>query len=306
MDTKEKVLIGFIICIIAAVLILVMFDKVKTFSSEQTSKEICKRQVQINAYSSSLQANINCPINYITIKSPPNSDGTKRRLAELMNDVRDIYDKAWTGSVIFPAKSGTFCAVYAIVDFSQKGQYIDDFDKFLIDNRPTYLSDQSYMDYFTTGIAGTSKAFSSKIAPSKIPTSDKYAIIFKYSKTYQDFESFTNKIGAFASGQGVGGLPVPQAGIAGKSIVVIGGGIVAGVATAAVLYTASVPLGIVFLGLTAGGMVTGSTLTSVGILAADNAQVLTPSVLLITYNGESELKDLGCEYLPVSAGTRPQ
>ena len=40
MDMKEKVLVGFIICIIAAVLILVLFDQIKTFSSEQTNKEI--------------------------------------------------------------------------------------------------------------------------------------------------------------------------------------------------------------------------------------------------------------------------
>ena len=303
MDIKQGMLISIIALVIMLIISLVYFDQISKYIMGESQKEICKRQVQINAVSSALQAKIDCPITYVTIKSTPNSDGTKRRIAELMNDVRDIYDVAWTGSDLFGAQSGTYCSVYAVVDFSQKGKYVENFEKYLTTHYHDYTHEQSYMDYFMNTTEGSAEAMRGKsIVPTLIPTNERYAVMFVYSKSYGSVQEFTNKIGTLLEKS----PEAPGAGFTGKVATSVGGGTIIGVAGAAAVVAifGSAVISVPVLGTMAVLTATGSA----GIFALiydSGAPNIGANVLITRYNNESDLAEIGCQYFPVDLGTRP-
>jgi len=296
-------LIAIIALVLMLIISLVYFDQISKYIVGESQKEICKRQVQLNAYSSSLQAKVDCPITYVTIKSTPNSDGTKRRIAELMNDVRDIYDVAWSGSDLFGAQSGTYCSVYAVVDFSQKDKYVENFEKYLTTHHHDYMSKESYMDYFMNTTEGSAEAMRGKsIVPTLISTNQRYAVMFVYTKSYGSVQEYTNKVGTFLEKS----PEVPGAGFTGKVATSIGGGTLIGVggAVAVVAIFGSAVISVPVLG-------TMAVLSSVGSAAIFTivSEVGEPSigafVKLEKYNNESDLAEIGCQYFPVDLGTRP-
>lgn len=300
MDVKQKFLLGFIILVIAGILLLVFFEEVKNFGVGESNKEICKRQVEIHATSPTLQASINCPITNVTLKSDPNADGTKRRIADLMKDVRDIYSIAWEGSELFEVGSGVFCAVYAIVDFTQKEGKIENFEKFLAEKRHSALSEQSYMDYFANARAGFSSNLISRLGYSEMPAKDRYAVLFWYKKEYSGMDAALNQLGNAISGRS------PQAKATGR-IAAVGGGAVIG--AAGVMLMASgvgIPAGIILLGIGAGGAVLGGATTGVFINRYTEEPRVAAQVLFTRYNTAEDLQAIECENFPIALGTRPQ
>lgn len=303
MDIKQGMLVAIIGLVLMLIISLVYFDQISTYVRGESQKEICKRQVQINSVSSSLQAKIACPITYVNIKSTPNSDGTKRRLAELMNDVRDIYSIAWEGSVLFGATSGTFCSVYAVVDFSQKGKYIENFEKYLTTHYHDYSRKQSYMDYFMNTNEGYATGMlSQSTTPTLLSTNGTYAVLFVYSKTYSSVEEWTNKVGSFIEHS----PEAPGAGFTGKLATSIGGGtMIGGLGALAVIGIFSVPV------ISIPALGTFAVLTTVGsgtIFASiydSGSPDIAANVIITRYNNETDLTDIGCQYFPVDLGTRP-
>jgi len=300
MDTKLKILAGFIILIIVALITLVFFEKIKYFAAEQTHREICKRQVDINAFSAVMQPVINCPILNITIHGNPDSDANKKRIADTMADARYAYGVAWDRGDIFPAASGTFCALYAIIDFDEKNKEIHDFDKYLLEKPYSLASDKSYYDYLTNDLGGHLPISGRASLP--LSTNTKYAVLMWYSKKYSKIDSFLSSVGTFVQGTQYG-LPSAGATTTGAMVTVIGGGVVLG--AAGLIGGVLIGGGYVIIGgLAATGIVTGSTLTTAGLFLSDNDPVIVPMIILVPYGKPLDLKNIGCEYFPVSLGTR--
>ena len=304
MDTKQKILIGFIIMIIIVILLLIFFDKIKNLGVEQTHKEICKRQVEINAISTTMQSRIDCPIINVTIKSDPNSKATKERIALLMKDVRDVYGVAWEGADLFGAESGVFCSVYAIVDFTQKDKYLEDFEKYLAETPYTFMKSDSFMDYFSNSKEGFSKNLLPKISGSKLSTNDRYAVLFWYIKNYDKIDSAFNWLG-----NAVQGKETPGAYAGGRIYAVGGGALISAAGVMLIATGVGVPFGVTLFGIgAAGALVGGGSVASIAIYKElyGEGPKTAAQVLLVRYNSQDDLKNIGCEIFPVSLGTRPQ
>jgi len=299
--------LGLIILAITAILVLVLFDQIKDFGIEETHKEICKRQVQINAVSPELEPRIDCPVLERTIHGNPDLQSSKNAIARLMRDAREVYGIAWEGSDIFPAKSGVFCAPYALINFEQNNTYVKNLDKFLAETRYSPFSSETYMDYLTGQTAGTSGNLAQAIkVNTSLPTDRKYAVVFVYAKEYGNIKDLTNKIGEFATGGNNNfGLPSAFAGLQGQIVTSVGGGVLLGATAAIALYVAGVPVGLFLAGAAATGIVSGSALTAVVTEVTDEPKIAA-EILLIPWTTQDGLKVLGCQYFPVSLGTRPQ
>jgi hypothetical protein len=305
MALRQEHLTGIIIAIVAALLLLaVFFENVKNFGVENTRREICKRQVDINAVSTAMQSAINCPVMNVTIKSDPNSDSTKRRIADIMGDVRYVYDTAWSGGELFEAKSEVFCSVYAIIDFAQKDRTMNDFEKYLATHKYSALSDETYMDYFGKRKGGFSQGvlLPRIVSETKASSNDKYAVLFWYKKQYSGMEEALNTVGNAITNTGPAALPI---GI----VTVIGGGVLIGAGGTMLIASGIGYGGLTLLGFGATGAIVGGTGTA-GFLAYNLTYSENPKyaaqVLFVAYNNQSSLEAIGCKYFPVALGTRPQ
>lgn len=299
MEKKQLIPIGVIIAIIVGILLLVFYEKVRYVGIEESHKEICKREVQINAISKFVQPNINCPPLYITIKTEPNSKETKRQIAELMKDARDVYDVAWQEKDLFSETSGVFCAPYAVIDFKQKNKFIECFEKYLRTTPYSPLKSDSYMDYFSGGVAPPPSGEKDLLS-----TKSSYAVLFLYTKEYEKIKTVTNKLGELTAGE-KWEMPVPEAGTTGQVVAIVGGGVLVG----AVALAGGVVIGAgVFsiAAITAAGIFTGSGASAWAIFKDKEEPKISSYVLLVPYNNFDDLEKLGCEYFPVPLGTRPQ
>lgn len=291
-----------IVAVILIVLGLVNIDSIKNFAMGESHREICRRQVDVSAISTSFQATANCPILNVTIKGDPNSMASKELLANTMRDARYVYDAAWQGNDLFGAESGTFCAVYAIVNFAQKDKSMFDFNKYL--TKPySFTSEKSYADYFSTGNTGLSSNLLPSMETSELPSKDKYAVIFWYVKDHNLIDSAVNNIGCAVAGScSAGGARTfgKIAAIGAGSVLGIGGGILmvtgVGAPGGLLLWSAA--------GAVVGGGTTVATLTYNGIYKENPVKAV--QIIVATYNSTDDLEALGCKIFPVSLGTRPQ
>ncbi len=301
MDTKRFILVSIIVLCLFLIFILVFFDQLKHFGIYETHKEICKREVEINAIAKTMQPRINCPPLEVTITSAPDTISTKHQIAELMKDARDVYDIAWSEKDLFSEDSGVFCALYAIVDFYQKGKYVRNFEKYLRATPYSFNNEESYMDYFT----GDFTYSASYSTDSLLSTDYKYAVVFMYIKEYGVVDEITQELGRMVLGENYG-LKKPGSGVTGKVVAIVGGGVIAG-ATAAVGGAVLGLGGLTIATLGAGGTLFGSAGVGTEILKYDGkANIKSANILLVPYEDETSLQKIKCEYFPVPLGTRPQ
>jgi hypothetical protein len=303
MDLKQGAILAFIIVAIALVITLIKFDDIKYSFLESNQREFCRREVDINAISTSLQSRISCPVLAVTIKTDPNSKETKKRVANLMADARYVYDAAWQNSELFGAQNGVFCAVYGVIDFKQKNKYVEDFDQYLIET-PSSLGEkngQSYMDYLTNSKSSLAMS-EAQGHPTLLSTNERYAVLFQYTKDYGFIDTVTNKVGTLIEGS----PDMSGVGTTGKLATAIGGGVVIGVVGTIGLIYIGIPLGVVSaLGVFGLGSLGSATAIFASTYAGEDPKI-TAAILLVNYTTQDSLKAYGCEIFPVSMGTRPQ
>lgn len=309
MDNKQKILIGLVVTIIVIIIGARLLYESYMKADSLAHREICRRQMEVNSYSTALTSKINCPPLEFTINADPGAKQTKKAIADLMADARFAFDPAWdVGADLFYETSGTFCVPYAIMDFKDKGKEFRDFGTYLAETKVSETG-MTYMQYFSTPkqtepMIGDD-VFAGKTEDIAYSTDNKYAILFVYTKKYDDFEEFMNNLGTNAMGTQYGGAPATGSGTIGKTIVIVGGGVVLG--TAAVIGTIASGGGLFSVvsagAFSAGGGAVG--LAALTTLATPDPQTFA-GIFFVPFTSEEDLQARGCANFPVALGTRPQ
>ncbi len=286
-ELSKKVLMGFIIISIVAVVMFLFIDKVRQEFGSLSEKELCKKSVELQAKQKSFitvkgshltdtygnPVDLKCSTNYESIGSK--DEGVIKRT--IANSMFDCWDQYGRGEIeIFDTRDQNYCVVCSSLEFTNKKE-INDFTQFLVDNKPNAASEQTYFEYLT-GIKAEDNKVIEKYENSELKEKDvvdltnPLAVMFVMDKNaYPDA-----KLGV-------------EEGKAVTTVVGAGGGVLAGFFTGIALCGTGIGCiagaGII---VTAVGALTGYTIGS------DSSAEWDARVLLWDYN---KIDELDCTYL---------
>ncbi|MEM4336440.1 MAG: hypothetical protein QXG86_00350 [Candidatus Woesearchaeota archaeon] len=288
---STKIIAGFLIVIVAAIFYLTFISKVKEANEREIHKRQCKNSVLLYSLTTikgyELRPyTIECPLLELTLTGnpeiPKQAEKMKKEIAITMAEAWDVFGR---GNIDLFQESGTYCAVYALIDFKEKNKEIKDFNRYLLENNVPF-ENVDYVTYFTNGIA---KQISGEVGEGVIDTSKKYAVVFIYQKklsTIDEVKIFFSKLVTLGAEKNklVGAISMGVISAAGTGIaVILAGGS--------------------FMLATGGAVVVGGLELLTSIFSGGNSDSIA-MISFLPYENEETLKELGCQYLPISLRTR--
>ena len=297
MKSKKALAISFIaamILILVFIVVMFMFEiRAGELYRNIVSKNTCKSSVRAQDIGTikniALPSDIKCPLQRIEIEEN-DPEKIKQKFAKLYYDVCDEFGQGTLN--LFGKRETTFCVIRDSVSFKNKNIKINDFGKYLAENKIPG-KDINYIQfcsgYKTERAAEIYKDIEVKqFTDDTISTDKEYAIIFVYAKGEEQLREIMN----FAFG-----TSVPHIGFyVGVGFVALGYGVTA--ATKGVGGVIGLPLAYLGNLMMYGGLATAGVSGFFNWLTNENIRMEWASFFLIREFNEQELKKLPCEYLP--------
>jgi len=283
---SQAVILGFIVVIIAAVLLISWLQTWKVTNQANVHKQECKNSVRLSSLTQIKQyqfrpGEIECPILKKTVIGDADqkiqAEAMKFQIAQMMAETWDVFGE---GKLNLFESSGVYCSVYAIIDFDKKGKELNGLGDYLA-NTPVPFRNMNYISYLTND-QSSSSVYLSALKGSAIDTSKKYAVVFVYTRQLNTIDNLVNKIGG---GSNVAGT--------------ISAGTISGIGVGAALLIAGGGITVITLGAGAAFV----TAASIAVFGGEGPQWFA-SVLFTPYDSPDSLKNLGCEQFPIALETR--
>jgi len=284
------IIIGLVALLVLGAFIRKVYIDTKTRLEAQTCADsIATHAFMADKTGRDIFTDIKCPTREILVDNTGNQDKAKKTIAD---DMQRCWYEWGKGSYMLFKGDGAFCHVCSVYDFKDSGNNVDGLIRFLATKKvnPVFSGDVkglTYMEYMqgykTPVVSDKLKDFDmTKLSTiDSIDTSKKYASIIVYvsgKKTIEKWLEGGTRTAVFTTGVTlgvVGAVSAVTAGLAGLGLVNVWN-----------------PLGWLSLGAAA--------ILSAGILIYNAVDVDDPqwiSVVVLRPYNETELEDLGCQYL---------
>jgi hypothetical protein len=270
------------------IVLVVLLFLVKQFlweGANLNAKNACKMSVLQQAATKSVTAKlpadlaqipIKCPTEIITIKETE----PEKIKAAVANKMYDCWDNFGKGKLnIFPSErlaDEIFCVVCSSISFEKKGETVNGFMQYLVDNNAPLVSQSYYYDF--NGVNPSTEEYNALASnpTDAINTDNKYGVLFAYGKRTLFWDRWT------------------KAEVAGVGTAAVGG----------TLLTIGIASGFVTGGV--GWIITGIAAASAGaygwgfVHGGDMQSVYTGSVQLLPIDGtnKDDLQKINCTYIP--------
>lgn len=292
---RKKSEIDYFAGVIIMLIILAVFLSLMSYlrkGVEESREDIeCRASAEANAnlhfLASDFSANINCPAKEILMTENLNEqqgqDNAKRKLA---NSMHKCWKNFLEGRKQLFGEEKTYCAVCSIINFEQKDKAITGFSGFLSSEKVPGQK-ATYSQYLFSQTPEAEKYvkenLAAKTSADSISTINEYSVVFVYAKGEENVKKAVNYLGGTA--------PV----VAGTGIIgAVGGGAIALYAAGAVASGGTLVL-VTVVGGIVGGVLSGGSLYD---YLLEHPPLWMSTVLLTRYSSD-ELKNIGCEELPV-------
>lgn len=284
---STEMVIFLVIMLITLIVFFALFANWRSATDYAAKKEQCKKSFLMHTITNAIgtPTDVDCPTNYFTLSYNPDTDSgrgmIKRDIANLWLDSCDVFDY---GKHELSTAQNTYCAVYAVVDFKNKGKTVPGMYDYLL-NMNVPGTGQKYVNKCAAYETDSDKIAAEferlkKINPiaDTIDTSKKYAVIFVYSKKNNFVANLKNYLGGGWKAAGIGGAIVSTV----TAGLIIGSG-----------GTLALPIG------AATGLVAAYEIATGG-------ESQGYSVFLIREYSNDTMKDIGCDEFPVVQGYKPK
>lgn len=286
--------LAIIILVLVVMLIMLLFEtRAGELYKDLIHKYTCKTSVRAQDLGTlkniAIPSDIKCPLQRIGI-TENDPEQIKQELARLYSNVCDEFGQGTLN--LFGKKQTVFCVVRDRISFKNKDLKINDFGKYLIENK---IPDKN-IDYirFCSGYKTERAAEIYKdlefqqFNDEPIDTNKEYAVIFVYAKGEEKLREVMKFF--FGTSESHTGMYI------GTAFVVVGYSITAATAGKGGL----IGLPLAYLGKTMmyGGLATAGMSGFFNYLTNKNIKMEWASFFLIREFNEQELKKLPCEYLP--------
>ncbi len=291
---SHEAVAAFILVAFLIILLIIFITKSSNTAGYLAKKEECKKSFLMHATTAAvgIPIDLKCQTNYFILNYDPGTETgkemIKRELADLWLDACDVFEN---GKYELFKQEGTYCAVYAVVNFEKEGKVPGMYEYLLKTNAPG--TNEKYVErcaVYKTDTDNLLKEFEARkktLPPDKqvadeIDTSKDYAIIFVYTKEKDWFSNMKDYFGGGWSSTaklGAGGAVLTYA----TAALIIGSGGTVALAIGA-----------------AGGLFAAYEVATSG----EKPQWI--SSFLIKEYDKKTLEDLGCKEFPVVQQYRPK